>query len=134
VALSFTLAQIEAKLRERVRDGEMTVTSSLWREGEVLDELNDGDDEVRSPLREGMHVHDSHRCSMHLVRHCSTLRWVQVRFSFPVAWVESSGASPPHRPREDVLADPVHTSRSNLASALGLLSRGRDWLVSFGLR
>jgi hypothetical protein len=36
--------------------------------------------------------------------------------------VESSRASPPHRPREDGLARPADASRSNLA-ALGLLSR-----------
>ena len=36
---------------------------------------------------------------------------------------ESSRASPPHRPREAVLAHPADTSRTNLASAFGLLSR-----------
>ena len=39
--------------------------------------------------------------------------------------MESSRAPPPHRPREDGLADPAGTSRSNLAAALGLLSRWR---------
>jgi hypothetical protein len=39
-------------------------------------------------------------------------------FRFPAARpVESSRASPPHRPREDALAHPVDTSRSNLAAA-----------------
>ena len=36
----------------------------------------------------------------------------------------SSGTSPLHRPREDGLAHPAGTSRSNLAAALGLLSTG----------
>jgi hypothetical protein len=39
-----------------------------------------------------------------------------------------------HRPREDELAHPAHTSRSNLASALGLLSSGTrvafEWRLS----
>jgi hypothetical protein len=39
--------------------------------------------------------------------------------------VESSGMFPPHRPRENGHAHPADTSRSNLASALGLLSRWR---------
>jgi hypothetical protein len=39
--------------------------------------------------------------------------------------VESSRASPPHRPREDELGHPADTSRTNLAAALGLLSRWR---------
>jgi hypothetical protein len=34
-----------------------------------------------------------------------------------------SRASPPHRPREEGLAHPADTSRTNLAAALGLLSR-----------
>jgi hypothetical protein len=37
--------------------------------------------------------------------------------------VESSRASPPHRLREDGLAHPTDTSRPNLASVLGVLSR-----------
>jgi hypothetical protein len=32
------------------------------------------------------------------------------------------GAAPTHRPREDGIAHPAHTSRSNLAASLGLLS------------
>jgi hypothetical protein len=45
--------------------------------------------------------------------------------SFVCGSWESSRAWPPHRPREDGLAHPADTSRSNLAAALGLLSR---WL------
>ena len=45
---------------------------------------------------------------------------VRVGFRFPA--MEKSRVSPPHRPREDGLAHPVDTSRSNLAAALGLLS------------
>jgi hypothetical protein len=41
---------------------------------------------------------------------------------FPTAPVESSRASPPHRPRENRLAHSADTSRSNLADALSLLS------------
>jgi hypothetical protein len=40
-------------------------------------------------------------------------------------FLESSRASPPHRPREDGLAHPADSSRTNLAAALGLLSRWR---------
>jgi hypothetical protein len=48
------------------------------------------------------------------------------RVSVPAAApVESCRASPPHRPREDALAHPADTSRSNRAAALGLLSRRR---------
>jgi hypothetical protein len=39
--------------------------------------------------------------------------------------MESSRASPPHRPREEGLAHPADTSRPNLAAALGLLSGRR---------
>jgi hypothetical protein len=48
------------------------------------------------------------------------------------AWapVPSSRASPPHRPREDGLAHPADTPRTDLASALGMLSRG-PYLFSF---
>jgi hypothetical protein len=45
------------------------------------------------------------------------------RIWFPAAPVEGGRASPPHRPREGGLAHPADTSRSNLADALGLLSR-----------
>ena len=48
--------------------------------------------------------------------------WTQACKRFPVA-PESSRVSPPHRPREDGLTRPADTSRSNIASALGLLSR-----------
>jgi hypothetical protein len=56
--------------------------------------------------------------------HCSTDEG-QVGFRFPAAPVEDSRASPPHRPREDRLTHPADTSRSNIAEALGLLSRWR---------
>ena len=42
--------------------------------------------------------------------------------SFGSQQIKSSRGSRPHRPREDGLAHPAHTSRSNLASALALLS------------
>jgi hypothetical protein len=50
---------------------------------------------------------------------------VRVRVSFPAVRAESSRAWPPHRPREKELAHPADTARSNLASALGLISRWR---------
>jgi hypothetical protein len=50
-------------------------------------------------------------------------RLPNLAFRFPAAPVESSRASPPHRPRDDGLAHPADSSRSNLASTLGLLSR-----------
>jgi hypothetical protein len=42
-----------------------------------------------------------------------------------VSRLEGSRASPPHRPREEGFTYHAGTSRSNLASALGLLSRWR---------
>jgi hypothetical protein len=51
----------------------------------------------------------------------------------------SSRASPPHRPREDGLIHPADTSRTNLASVLGLLPSWRlakplvGWATTQGL-
>jgi hypothetical protein len=55
-----------------------------------------------------------------------TLSGFEFGFSLQRRW-ESSGASPPRRPREDGLAHPTDTSRSNRAAALGLLSRAASF-------
>jgi hypothetical protein len=64
--------------------------------------------------------------------HCVFTVYVESRNegSDKVRWrarcpVESSSASPPHRPREEGLTHPADPSRSNLAAALALLSRWR---------
>jgi hypothetical protein len=62
--------------------------------------------------------------------HCVSGAWVPVSSED----TESSRASPPHRPREGGLAHPADTSRTNLAEALGLLSRRRRVTNLYHLR
>jgi hypothetical protein len=75
-----------------------------------------------SPSTQFRGVYTCQAIPMHALVTPQRLRRLFSPHRFP-AW--RAAVSPPHRPREDGLAHPAHTSISNLAAALGLPPRWR---------